>query len=60
MSYIVDNLGHVGTRTTTPIHTSVPAYIQLDTKLSKFELFILRYLDTTKLNADFNNGSESL
>ncbi|KAM0954127.1 putative H(+)-transporting two-sector ATPase [Dioscorea sansibarensis] len=33
----VDNLGPVDTRTTSPIHRSVPAFIQLDTKLSIFE-----------------------
>ncbi|KAK8313710.1 hypothetical protein V6Z11_D01G128200 [Gossypium hirsutum] len=33
----VDNLGPVDTRTTSPIHKSVPAFIQLDTKLSIFE-----------------------
>ena len=30
----VDNLGPVDTRTTSPIHKSAPAFIQLDTKLS--------------------------
>ncbi|KAM0932003.1 putative H(+)-transporting two-sector ATPase [Dioscorea sansibarensis] len=33
----VDNLGPVDTRTTSPIHRSAPAFIQLDTKLSIFE-----------------------
>ena len=33
----VDNLGHVDTRTTSPIHRSALAFIQLDTKLSIFE-----------------------
>ena len=33
----VDNLGSVDTRTTSPIHKSAPAFIQLDTKLSIFE-----------------------
>ncbi|KAJ4700139.1 ATP synthase subunit beta, chloroplastic [Melia azedarach] len=33
----VDNLGPVDTRTTSPIHKSAPAFIQLDTKLSIFE-----------------------
>ncbi|KAK9114180.1 hypothetical protein Syun_020977 [Stephania yunnanensis] len=33
----VDNLGPVDSRTTTPIHRSAPALIQLDTKLSTFE-----------------------
>ncbi|KAL4599387.1 hypothetical protein ACB092_11G123500 [Castanea dentata] len=34
---LVDNLGPVDTCTTSPIHRSVPAFIQLDTKLSIFE-----------------------
>ncbi|KAK8305853.1 hypothetical protein V6Z12_D03G089600 [Gossypium hirsutum] len=33
----VDNLGPVDTRTTSPIHKSAPAFIQLDTKLPIFE-----------------------
>ncbi|KAL3502467.1 hypothetical protein ACH5RR_036916 [Cinchona calisaya] len=33
----VDNLGPVDTRTTSPIHRSAPAFIQLDTKLSIFK-----------------------
>ncbi|MED6138652.1 hypothetical protein PIB30_076439 [Stylosanthes scabra] len=33
----IDNLGPVDTRTTSPIHRSAPAFIQLDTKLSIFE-----------------------
>nr|YP_010395425.1 AtpB [Thamnosma montana]UQJ72953.1 AtpB [Thamnosma montana] len=33
----VDNLGPVDTRTTSPIHKSAPAFIQLDTRLSIFE-----------------------
>ncbi|KAK2993485.1 hypothetical protein RJ640_015169, partial [Escallonia rubra] len=33
----VENLGPVDTRTTSPIHRSAPAFIQLDTKLSIFE-----------------------
>ncbi|KAF4388017.1 hypothetical protein G4B88_017050 [Cannabis sativa] len=33
----IDNLGPVDTRTTSPIHKSTPAFIQLDTKLSIFE-----------------------
>uniref|UniRef100_A0A6N2NGC0 H(+)-transporting two-sector ATPase n=1 Tax=Salix viminalis TaxID=40686 RepID=A0A6N2NGC0_SALVM len=33
----VDDLGPVDTRTTSPIHRSAPAFIQLDTKLSIFE-----------------------
>ncbi|KAB2037604.1 hypothetical protein ES319_D03G085900v1 [Gossypium barbadense] len=33
----VDNLGPVYTRTTSPIHKSAPAFIQLDTKLPIFE-----------------------
>ncbi|CAK7323967.1 unnamed protein product [Dovyalis caffra] len=33
----VDELGPVDTRTTSPIHRSAPAFIQLDTKLSIFE-----------------------
>ncbi|KAH0466355.1 hypothetical protein IEQ34_006458 [Dendrobium chrysotoxum] len=33
----VDNLGPVDTRTTSPIHRSAPAFIQLDTKFSIFE-----------------------
>ncbi|KAM4091467.1 hypothetical protein ACJW30_09G137900 [Castanea mollissima] len=33
----VDNLGPLDTRTTSPIHRSAPAFIQLDTKLSIFE-----------------------
>ncbi|XP_022871930.1 uncharacterized protein LOC111391029 [Olea europaea var. sylvestris] len=33
----VDNLGPLDIRTTSPIHRSVPAFIQLDTKLSIFE-----------------------
>ncbi|KAF4360005.1 hypothetical protein F8388_004512 [Cannabis sativa] len=33
----IDNLGPVDTRTTSPIHKSAPAFIQLDTKLSIFE-----------------------
>ncbi|KAK8305876.1 hypothetical protein V6Z12_D03G091800 [Gossypium hirsutum] len=33
----VDNLGPVDTRTTSPIHKSASAFIQLDTKLSIFE-----------------------
>ncbi|CAN4125548.1 unnamed protein product [Withania somnifera] len=33
----VDNLGPVDTSTTSPIHRSAPAFIQLDTKLSIFE-----------------------
>ncbi|CAN6454809.1 unnamed protein product [Victoria cruziana] len=33
----VDNLGHVDTRTTSPIHRPAPAFTQLDTKLSIFE-----------------------
>jgi len=32
---LVDNLGPVDTRTTSPIHRSAPAFIQLDTKLEK-------------------------
>ncbi|TKY64323.1 ATP synthase subunit beta [Spatholobus suberectus] len=32
----IDNLGPVDTRTTSPIHRSAPAFIQLDTKLSIF------------------------
>lgn len=32
----VDNLGPVDTRTTSPIHRSAPAFIQLDTKFSIF------------------------
>ncbi|CBI33438.3 unnamed protein product, partial [Vitis vinifera] len=34
---LVDNLGPVDTRTTSPIHRSAPAFIQLDTKFSIFE-----------------------
>ncbi|KAM3685042.1 hypothetical protein ACB098_11G090600 [Castanea mollissima] len=34
---LVDNLGPVNTCTTSPIHRSVPTFIQLDTKLSIFE-----------------------
>ncbi|KAL8145702.1 hypothetical protein AgCh_003738 [Apium graveolens] len=33
----VDNLGSVDTSTTSPIHRSAPAFIQLDTKLSIFK-----------------------
>ncbi|EPS74270.1 hypothetical protein M569_00480, partial [Genlisea aurea] len=33
----IDNLGPVDTSTTSPIHRSAPAFIQLDTKLSIFE-----------------------
>ncbi|WJX18661.1 H(+)-transporting two-sector ATPase [Trifolium repens] len=33
----IDNLGPVDTRTTSPIHRSAPAFVQLDTKLSIFE-----------------------
>ncbi|KEH22159.1 F0F1-type ATP synthase, beta subunit [Medicago truncatula] len=33
----IDNLGPVDTGTTSPIHRSAPAFIQLDTKLSIFE-----------------------
>ncbi|KAK7240012.1 hypothetical protein RIF29_43224 [Crotalaria pallida] len=33
----IDNLGPVDIRTTSPIHRSAPAFIQLDTKLSIFE-----------------------
>ncbi|KAL5563779.1 hypothetical protein UlMin_033526 [Ulmus minor] len=33
----IDNLGPVDTRTTSPIHRSAPAFIQLETKLSIFE-----------------------
>ncbi|KAM6570995.1 hypothetical protein CsatA_015075 [Cannabis sativa] len=33
----IHNLGLVDTRTTSPIHRSAPAFIQLDTKLSIFE-----------------------
>ncbi|KAK3417467.1 hypothetical protein EUGRSUZ_H03409 [Eucalyptus grandis] len=33
----VDDLGPTDTRTTSPIHRSAPAFIQLDTKLSFFE-----------------------
>ena len=33
----VDDLGPVDTQTTSPIHRSAPAFIQLDTKLSIFE-----------------------
>ncbi|KAL5072785.1 hypothetical protein RYX36_011769 [Vicia faba] len=33
----IDNLGPVDTRTTSPIHRSAPAFIQLDTQLSIFE-----------------------
>nr|GMD96886.1 ATP synthase beta subunit [Ipomoea batatas] len=33
----VDNLGPVDTHTTSPIHRSAPAFIQLDTKFSIFE-----------------------
>ncbi|KAF4360015.1 hypothetical protein F8388_004522, partial [Cannabis sativa] len=33
----IDNLGLVDTHTTSPIHRSAPAFIQLDTKLSIFE-----------------------
>ncbi|KAL9342183.1 hypothetical protein Peur_065508 [Populus x canadensis] len=33
----VDDLGPVDTRTTSPIHISAPAFIQLDTKLSIFK-----------------------
>ncbi|KAK8926534.1 hypothetical protein KSP39_PZI018846 [Platanthera zijinensis] len=33
----VDNLGPVDIRTTSPIHRSAPAFIQLDTTLSIFE-----------------------
>ncbi|KAK8945597.1 hypothetical protein KSP40_PGU017945 [Platanthera guangdongensis] len=33
----VDNLGHVDICTTSPIHRSAPAFIQLDTTLSIFE-----------------------
>ncbi|XP_026437219.1 uncharacterized protein LOC113335361 [Papaver somniferum] len=33
----VDNLGPVHTRTTSPVHRSAPAFIQLDTKLSILE-----------------------
>ncbi|CAN0929612.1 ATP synthase subunit beta, chloroplastic [Linum grandiflorum] len=33
----IDDLGPVDTRTTSPIHRSAPAFIQLDTKLSIFE-----------------------
>ncbi|KAD3068514.1 hypothetical protein E3N88_36394 [Mikania micrantha] len=33
----IDNLGPVDNSTTFPIHRSVPAFIQLDTKLSIFE-----------------------
>ncbi|KAK8359328.1 hypothetical protein V6Z11_A04G089200 [Gossypium hirsutum] len=36
----VDNLGPVGTRTTSPIHKFKPAFIQLDRKLSIFEVGI--------------------
>ncbi|KAK5836166.1 hypothetical protein PVK06_011922 [Gossypium arboreum] len=36
----VDNLGPVDTRTTSPIHKSKPAFIQLDRKLSIFEVGI--------------------
>ncbi|MBA0631616.1 hypothetical protein Godav_000474 [Gossypium davidsonii] len=36
----VDNLGLVDTRTTSPIHKFAPAFIQLDTKLSIFEIGI--------------------
>lgn len=32
----VDNLGAVDTRTTSPIHRSAPAFIQLDTQLAIF------------------------
>ncbi|TKY69249.1 ATP synthase subunit beta [Spatholobus suberectus] len=34
---LIDNLGPLDTRTTSPIHRSVLAFIQLDTKLSIFE-----------------------
>src|SRR3954462_2622672 len=33
----IDNLGPVDTRTTSPIHRSAPAFIELDTQLSIFE-----------------------
>ncbi|XLT54414.1 hypothetical protein HN873_047018 [Arachis hypogaea] len=33
----IDNLGPVDTRTTSPIHRSAPAFIQLDTFLSREE-----------------------
>ncbi|CAN6483807.1 unnamed protein product [Victoria cruziana] len=36
----VDNLGPVDTRTTSPIHRPAPAFTQLDTKLSIFEMGI--------------------
>ncbi|CAN6440854.1 unnamed protein product [Victoria cruziana] len=36
----VDNLGHVDTRTTSPIHRPAPTFTQLDTKLSIFEIGI--------------------
>ncbi|CAN6446921.1 unnamed protein product [Victoria cruziana] len=34
---LVDNLGPLDTRTTSPIHRPTPTFIQLDTKLSIFE-----------------------
>ncbi|CAN6440809.1 unnamed protein product [Victoria cruziana] len=36
----VDNLGHVNTRTTSPIHRPAPTFTQLDTKLLIFEIGI--------------------
>ncbi|XP_062113117.1 ATP synthase subunit beta, chloroplastic-like [Humulus lupulus] len=36
----VDNLGLVDTRTKSPLHRSSPAFIQIDTKLSIFEIVI--------------------
>ena len=40
MGELVDNLGHVSTSTTSPIHISAPAFIQLDTQLVIFETWI--------------------
>ena len=37
MGELVDNLGPVSTGTTSPIHRSAPAFIQLDTQLAIFE-----------------------
>ena len=37
MGEFVDNLGHVSTGTTSPIHRPAPTFIQLDTQLAIFE-----------------------
>ncbi|KAI3973651.1 hypothetical protein MKW92_021662 [Papaver armeniacum] len=51
----VDNLGPVDTRKTSPIHRSVPVFIQLDTKLSIFEIGIKVVNEQDVLLFIFNN-----